>query len=255
MTSSTGTSWLRPSNSSARVRVPSSVSKRYVFSTRTHGSSRRCRASASPSLVCSFSRVSNASRAARHSSRVPTLWLIVASVLLLAVIVLLLFYDHGRDKHTSYVVLDRWGKPRNRRGREDDQDSKPNDRQRYRRIDGSLRRQELLGEDKDRDHGHPGDAHDAQRHQRQHQPDARADAVDSKLEPRADTDAAAMTAVLLERHELVKARCDHDCASGVRPVRSIQRIHSTRRAGRRRSAQPEPPRRHRVPDLVNGARA
>src|SRR4029453_4154247 len=50
---------------------PSSVSKRYSFSTCTHGSSRRCRASSSPSLVCSFSPTSSCSRAATHSSRVP----------------------------------------------------------------------------------------------------------------------------------------------------------------------------------------
>src|ERR687888_1808939 len=63
----------RPSNSSARVRVPSSVSKRYTFSSGTQGSSRRCRASSSPSRVCSFSRASSAARAASHSSRLPIL--------------------------------------------------------------------------------------------------------------------------------------------------------------------------------------
>src|SRR6266700_1013517 len=67
------TSRLRPSNSSANVRVPSSVSKRYSFSIRTQGSSRRRCASSSPSRVCSFSRASSSSRAAAHSSRVPTL--------------------------------------------------------------------------------------------------------------------------------------------------------------------------------------
>src|SRR5262245_23369478 len=63
----------RPSNTSASAFSPSSVSKRYSFSTFTHGSSRRCRASSSPRLVCSFSRMSSSSRAASHSSRVPML--------------------------------------------------------------------------------------------------------------------------------------------------------------------------------------
>ena len=35
-------SWLRPSNSSASERRPSTVSNSYVLSTRTHGSARRC---------------------------------------------------------------------------------------------------------------------------------------------------------------------------------------------------------------------
>src|SRR4029453_7491717 len=56
---------------------PSSVSKRYSFSTRTQGSSRRCSASSSPSLVCSFSRTNSPSRAASHSSRVPILWSVI----------------------------------------------------------------------------------------------------------------------------------------------------------------------------------
>src|SRR3954471_8475953 len=68
----------RASRSSPSVASPSSVSKRYSFSSGTHGSSRRCRASSSPSRVCSFSRTSSASRAASHSSRVP----IVRSVIL-----------------------------------------------------------------------------------------------------------------------------------------------------------------------------
>src|SRR4029450_2978395 len=56
---------------------PSSVSKRSSFSTCTHGSSRRCRASSSPSLVCSFSPTSSCSPAATHSSRVPIVWLVI----------------------------------------------------------------------------------------------------------------------------------------------------------------------------------
>ena len=54
------------------------VWKRYSFSTRTHGSSRRSRASSSPSRVCSFSRASRAARADAHSSLVPIGWLVIA---------------------------------------------------------------------------------------------------------------------------------------------------------------------------------
>src|SRR5712692_3174846 len=68
-----------PSKSSARVLMPSSVSKLYSFSTRTHGSSRRCRARSSPIRVCSFSRARSASRAANHSSRLATLWSVILS--------------------------------------------------------------------------------------------------------------------------------------------------------------------------------
>src|SRR4029450_3839222 len=63
----------RPSTSSASAFSPSAVSKRYSFSIGTHGSSRRCCASSSPSLVCSFSRISSCSRARSHCSRVPNL--------------------------------------------------------------------------------------------------------------------------------------------------------------------------------------
>jgi hypothetical protein len=38
----------------------------------------------------------------------------------------------------------RWREPGNRRGRDDDQDSEPDDRQRQRHIDGGFRGQELL---------------------------------------------------------------------------------------------------------------
>src|SRR5262249_21916584 len=72
----------RPSKSSASVRVPSSVSNRYSFSTGTHGSSRRCRASSSPIRVCSFSRSSSSSRADCHSSRLPSLCSVIARHLL-----------------------------------------------------------------------------------------------------------------------------------------------------------------------------
>src|SRR5712691_12796882 len=68
----------RPSKSSARVFVPSPVSKLYSLSTRTHGSSRRCLVSSSLRRVSSFSRSSSATRAASHSSRVPTVCSVIA---------------------------------------------------------------------------------------------------------------------------------------------------------------------------------
>src|SRR5438067_1874128 len=61
----------RPRNSSASVALPSSVSKAYSWSMRTHGNSCRRRASPSPRRVCSFSAASSSRRAANHSSRVP----------------------------------------------------------------------------------------------------------------------------------------------------------------------------------------
>src|SRR5262249_49268463 len=59
----------RPRKRSASEALPSSVSKRYRFSTRTHGSSCRCRANSSLRRVCSFSALSRSSRARTHSSR------------------------------------------------------------------------------------------------------------------------------------------------------------------------------------------
>src|SRR6266511_1147528 len=109
----------RPSNSSASAREPSSVSKRYSFSSCTQGSSRRCRAISSPSRVCSFSRASSASRAASHSSRVPVLWFI----------------------RSPFAWLDR------------DDDSKGDERERQRHVEGCSRRQQLLGEDDEGDDG------------------------------------------------------------------------------------------------------
>ena len=62
----------RPSNSSTNVFFPSSVSKTYSLSTRTHGSSWRCFAISSSSFPSSCSRSSSFLRAADHSSIVPT---------------------------------------------------------------------------------------------------------------------------------------------------------------------------------------
>src|ERR1700676_4532391 len=63
----------RPRKRSDSKVLPSSVSNRYSLSTRTHGNSWRFCASSSPRRVCSFSSLSRLSRAASHSSRVPTL--------------------------------------------------------------------------------------------------------------------------------------------------------------------------------------
>src|SRR4029450_9359586 len=70
---------------SATEALPSSVSNRYFLSIRTHGSSCRRRASSSPRRVCSFSPPSSASRAASHSSRVPTLCFVIALISFLRV--------------------------------------------------------------------------------------------------------------------------------------------------------------------------
>ena len=71
----------RPSKSSASDFVPASVSKLYSFSTGTQGSSRRFRASSSLRRVSSFSSASSSSRAACHSSWVPTLWFVITASL------------------------------------------------------------------------------------------------------------------------------------------------------------------------------
>src|SRR4051794_29934378 len=62
----------RPSKSSASVFLPSSVSNSYSFSTGTHGSCRRCSVTFFVSSACSASSLASSSRAACHSSRVPT---------------------------------------------------------------------------------------------------------------------------------------------------------------------------------------
>src|SRR5919199_6537848 len=69
----------RPSNSSASVFFPSSVSNSYCFSTGTHGSSRRFSVTFCPSSAYSASSFASSSRAACHSSRVPTLCSVMAS--------------------------------------------------------------------------------------------------------------------------------------------------------------------------------
>ena len=65
-------SWLRPANRSASVSSPSGPSKRYVFSTFSHGSARRRRLNSSRSRVNAFSLSSSALRADTHSSWVTT---------------------------------------------------------------------------------------------------------------------------------------------------------------------------------------
>src|SRR5919197_2184572 len=63
----------RPSNSSSRVFLPSSVSNSYTFSTGTHGSSSRFFLISSFSCACSVSSFASLSRAACQSRRVPML--------------------------------------------------------------------------------------------------------------------------------------------------------------------------------------
>jgi hypothetical protein len=63
----------RPSKSSARVFLPSSVSNSYCFSTGTHGSSSRFLLISPFRSACSASSFPSSSRAACHSSRVPVL--------------------------------------------------------------------------------------------------------------------------------------------------------------------------------------
>src|SRR5439155_154663 len=63
----------RPSKSSARVFLPSSVSNVYSFSTATQGRSRRLFLISSFRSACSASSLASSSRAACHSSWVPTL--------------------------------------------------------------------------------------------------------------------------------------------------------------------------------------
>src|SRR6266516_2785664 len=63
----------RPSKSSARVFLPSSVSNAYSFSTGTQGRSRRFLLTSSFRSACSASSLASSSRATCHSSRVPTL--------------------------------------------------------------------------------------------------------------------------------------------------------------------------------------
>src|SRR6478672_6975322 len=71
-------SWDRPSNSSANVLLPWSVSNVYVLWAGTHGRSWRRRASSSLRRISSFSCSSSSTRAASHSSRVPTLCSVIA---------------------------------------------------------------------------------------------------------------------------------------------------------------------------------
>src|SRR5215510_2408911 len=173
-------SWERPSKSSARVFFPSSVSKTYSFSIRTHGSSCRWRASSSLRRVSSFSAASSSSRAASHSSRVPFLSLFIGSFPSVAT-------SSSSSAPDSHLLRETG----NRRGRENDEDSQGDDREPQRRVDRGSRRQELLAEDEDGDDGHRDEAHDAQCQQHHHQADARADAREPEPHSRADVLAAA----------------------------------------------------------------
>src|SRR3981189_840806 len=129
----------RPLKRSARDAVPSSVSKRYSLSIRTQGSScRRC-ASSSPRRVRAFSASSSSSRAASHSSRVPILWSVIAFSYL--------WLQQVGVARTTDDVCHRWRESGKRRGRDDDQDSKSDDRRRLRDMGGALREDTLLSED------------------------------------------------------------------------------------------------------------
>src|SRR5262249_42555254 len=121
-------------NSSASVRSPSWVSKRYSFSSSTRGSSRRCWAMSSLSRVSSFSRTSNCARAASQSSRVPILCFVIVS------------------------------SPSSQVG--GNGDTKRHDGQCDRHVDVPRLRQELLRQYESGDQGYPGDAHT----QRDHHP-------------------------------------------------------------------------------------
>src|SRR5712692_4615262 len=68
----------RPRKRSASEAPPSSVSKRYFLSIRTHGSSCRRRASSSLRRVSSFSALSSSIRAASQSLRVPVMCFVIA---------------------------------------------------------------------------------------------------------------------------------------------------------------------------------
>src|SRR5258706_14630280 len=133
----------RPLKRSARDAVPSSVSKLYSLSIRTQASScRRC-ASASLRRVSAFSSSSSSSRAASHCSRVPILWLFIESSFL--------WLQQVAVARATDEVGHRRRESGNRRGRDEDHDSKSDDRQRHRQIDGGFRGQELLGEEEDGD--------------------------------------------------------------------------------------------------------
>src|SRR6202012_1397920 len=72
------------SNSCASVLGPPAVWSVYSFSTATHGSDRRWRASSSPIRVCSFSCSSSAADAACHSARVPRVWVVMVVAMVLS---------------------------------------------------------------------------------------------------------------------------------------------------------------------------
>src|ERR1017187_1238172 len=74
-------SWLRFSNSSARVTFPFGPSKTYCFSTFSQGSARRCRLRSSRNRVNSFSLARCSLRAISHSLRDTTFGRFTSEVL------------------------------------------------------------------------------------------------------------------------------------------------------------------------------
>src|SRR6266536_3131699 len=130
------------------------------------------------------------------------------------------------DRSSSFLPgLHRWGESGNRRGREDAPEPESEDRHRDRHVDRGLGGQQLLGEDDGRDDRHPDEAHDAQRHQHQHEPDARADAAQAEPESGADALEAALAEAPLEQRELVAPSREHDRAGRERPVRPVRRVY------------------------------
>src|SRR5438552_18684168 len=113
----------------------------------------------------------------------------------------------ARTFHSSICALTfshRWHEAGNGPGRGNDQDSERDDRESEWHVDGGFGGEQLLPEYEGGDHDHPGDAHDAERHQHRHQSDTGADAVEPELKPRAGARAAAAAAMLFESSELVQ---------------------------------------------------
>ena len=127
----------------------------------------------------------------------------------------------------AYQWLDRAPLGRNESGfwmRRHDQRPQPHDGQPHRHVEGRLGGQDLLGADQHGDHGHPGDAHDPERHEHEHEPHAGAHATQPELQPRARRLVAAPSEVHLERRELVHAGGDGRRPGGHVPVWAVQGV-------------------------------
>ena len=89
----------------------------------------------------------------------------------------------------------------------------------------ALAGRKFLGYHDGGDDGHAGDAHDPEHDQHRHQPGARANAVEPEHQPRTCLLMALQAKVPLDGRKLVHACCEHDHASGDRPMGPVQRIH------------------------------